>query len=511
MAIPEGTTARNLETIAGWMLVAGVILGALSWWGPGYQIWGAMTVSFMVVWTLWLSRKIITGDRTVSVHPICLALAVPGVILVYHTLRTGTLIAKESTLGLLGTLNISMVFHLCILGMGVMLCESLLKRISRHAGIIALCGGAMMGGTVVGIILGANENARGGLGLVGFAGVAIWVSTIWTCGGDGGARPHPLESAFLRTAVLLAGGLAAGLLAWSAPLEAVICTGLTGLVLGAGAIILPGKRTVLLLVSAVLVAVAFLALISWGAWEELQIFRWGAFGGGEDAVASLPIAQSGLGILAGATGWTGVGGLIAGITIFAGRALVRARALGSDEQVRVMLWTLAVCLTGAALLGRGGWNIPSVTLSAGFVWGLAPAILRTPVPRVSGVWVMVILASLLILLGFSRHGGLISWISEALGGSDMTMHVSVGFFLSLVLAWLMGTRKVRLGVLAVVIVAIIGGAGEFLQGVFSKRSVQFADWAAHLVGCGVALPLYLLCLAARWCESPDARKETFGK
>jgi VanZ family protein len=91
------------------------------------------------------------------------------------------------------------------------------------------------------------------------------------------------------------------------------------------------------------------------------------------------------------------------------------------------------------------------------------------------------------------------------GVTDFATHIVVGFVLALVLAWLTGLRRVWWGLAGITAAVLAGGAGEAFQGLLSQRGMQGADWLAHAIGCAAAAPLYLLCMASRLCESPDAR------
>ena len=105
MAIPIGTTARNLETLARWMLAGVVIVGMLCWSMPGFKIWGALAIGLLMVWVLWLLWRTVQADRTIPAHPIHLALIVPVMILIFHLARHGLRQQQDPTL-LHGALDI---------------------------------------------------------------------------------------------------------------------------------------------------------------------------------------------------------------------------------------------------------------------------------------------------------------------------------------------------------------------------------------------------------------------
>ena len=74
-----------------------------------------------------------------------------------------------------------------------------------------------------------------------------------------------------------------------------------------------------------------------------------------------------------------------------------------------------------------------------------------------------------------------------------------------VLVWMFGARRWWKGLAVVILAALLGGAGELLQRVATTwRNAELDDWTAHVAGCAVVSVLYLLCLALRRLESPDA-------
>ena len=210
-------------------------------------------------------------------------------------------------------------------------------------------------------------------------------------------------------------------------------------------------------------------------------------------------------VLAGMIGGAGVIWIVGGMAFGLIYLLLRARRGHRGDQARAIVWTVVAALAACGLLARGGLSIPSVTLAAAFTWGLLPAMLSRGDRRRSGLGVFVAFAALMLLLGLSQRGGLADWMTAAFGGDDQILHGLAGFFLTLILAWLMGARRTWMGLLAIIIIILLGGVGEMLQGLLSRRHVELSDWLAHAIGCAVATPLYLLCMGSRWCESPDVR------
>ena len=502
MAIPTGSTAKALTVLARWLLVVVIVAGMLNWWLPGYRIWGALVVGVLAVWTLWLCRGIVSGDRKSSWQPAYLALVAPALVLIYHASRNGLGAGQQSPCGLAGALNMSLLFQFWLLATGVLICQELLSAMPQAALVLSICGAAMMSGPVMAMRFGQASEPMSSLALVAYAGAAVWVAPLWCGNAHGSARPHALASRPLRMAVIGVAAAACATLAVLAPLQAVVSVAVV-----AAALILAGltgapSRTIVLAVGAGLAVLAGVALAVWPAWPEIPLAASGMLGRGEQAFADLPATQTGVAVLASTTGWLGLSWTIAVAVISLGFLL--ARRSGAPARGRHIVWTIAAALSGCSLLAGGGMSIPSVTLAVCFTWGLLPSMAGWNPRRVSGLFVAVAMVALILLLGLSRLGGLISWVTGALGGSDAEMHIFAGFFTALAACWLAGARKLVWGLLAAVVAALAGAGGELLQEALSDRIASWSDWIAHLEGCAGGAALYLLCMSARWCESPDA-------
>ncbi len=144
----------------------------------------------------------------------------------------------------------------------------------------------------------------------------------------------------------------------------------------------------------------------------------------------------------------------------------------------------------------------------GFTWGLLPQMLGKLTKPRSGTLLLAVVVGLVGVVSVARNRGLITWSTEALVRSqlaDKWMHMVLGFMLTMLLAWLFGARRVWLGLVGIVIAAAMGGMGEVLQFVF-RKPMDMRDWMAHLMGSAAAVTPYLLCMAARWCESADVHE-----
>jgi len=506
MAIPLGTTSRQLHRIARWTLVWLMVLGPLAWWWVGYGSWGALTGGLLAVLGLWLMWRTVADDRSVPGHPFHLVLLGPAGILAWHFIRHGVLPEATFTGALAGALDLSILMHLALVAAAVMLTQSLLPGAARHVAVLATCGAAMMAGAAAAVAWQQTDQARNALALLGFAGVGVWLSLLWGLAPRPGPGPVPqaLRRRDLRLGCIAVATAAAALFAQTAPRATVWAAVVVGAALVLAALCFARHRTLLLIVGGVL-SVGGMTLLATLAGPVLGVDLSSAtwFGCGEEAFGRLYAGSSGLALLVGTVGLIGCAWVVLGGAACTAWLLWQASRDGAD-QGRAVVWAAATGLAASAVLAAGGAFIPSASLAAAFTWGMLPAMLgRTPRPR-HGAMLMVPVLTLMLLLGAAKSGGLIAWVSDALAWGDKVLHVVVGAVLAAVSAWLFGSKRWWAGLLAIAAAALLGGPGELVQEASAWRTADLADWAAHAIGSALVAIPYLLCIGARLCESPDA-------
>lgn len=543
MAIPTGTTVRQLAALARWTLLGTVVLSPLAWWRPGYLGWGAAIVAVLTVLAAWLVLRIVAGANHVPGHPLHMALLGPVVILAYHLVAAPIRGVPVSPYSLAGGVSVSLVFQFALLSAVVMLTQSLFRvefpahraplPTSRQTAeaegrgtwrlmiALAVLGAAIMGGVAAAVNFGQASSMKVALGLLALAGAAIWLvplrhlrSTV-TSGESGySARFRDLRIAYLGVPVIAAVSVTC-----SAPRAAVITIGVAAMALMAACVPMASARKTLLAGGLALAAAGTIVLaampVSWAGYLSAPH---GLEGLGEQALSTLDLTarSSALSVLGGITGWAGLGWLLAGLLISFAVLLAQAdeRRVGVAQ---VILWAMAMLLSMAALLAGGGLFAPVFTLVAGFVWGLAPAMLglRFPghahentcahgQPR-SGLFLLLGMLILTAAMGVVHNDGLLVWAVADMGGNDKYIHGAAGLLLTLALAWYFGGRRILFGSISIALGGLLGGLGELLQGLASRRGMEWGDWGAHSIGAGVAACLYFLVLGCRLAESPEAR------
>ncbi len=510
MAIPVGTTARQLETTARWMWAVVVVVAMLAWWMPSFLGWGALTVGLLAVLTLWVMQRIVSRDRWVPSQSFHWALLLPTAILCYHFVMDHVSPQPGQDVAGTGGLDLSLLFSLGLLATGVMLSQSLLPKAAGHVGVMAACGAAMMGGPALAIAFGSPPSAiRPMLSLVGLAGVCVWLAPLWGVGrvNDPPEAPHPLEHPVLRWLVVAVAATGAGLWVWALPTAAILGAGLAGGVLGLSTLVFGRYRWLVAPIGVGLLAV--FGVFAGGLWpvEPYLVSRSTVLGSGGGAFANVSACDGGVRVLIGTVGAVGAAGLLVSLVWVTAADVLKAGRMRAGDQGRTLVWSCAMALATGALLTTGGLFSPVAMVAGMLVWGMAPRMLGRARRKRSGTVVLGLAAAAMLAIGMARSTGLVGWSTAALAGEthmDEWLHAVAGFLLALMMAWLFGHTHAVLGCVGILVALAIGGLGEAAQHLISSgRQLQWQDWLLHSAGCGVALVLYGLCVAVRWCESPQ--------
>ena len=518
MAIPLNTTARQMETQARWLLASVVVIAMVLWLPPALSGWGAMFLGLIMVLLVWVMVRILSQTPTLPGHPIHAALVVPGALLMWHLAGGELPKADEMAISLGGAMEMSLLLQMGLFALVVVLVQSLLPRAALHAVTLGACGAAMMVApiTVLYLFPQAMAPMRPTLLLLGYAGVGVWLMPLWGIGATRRQEELPylhVRERWLKIAILtLAAGMV-GALVWLSPRLALGVSAVVGCVMVLAGLTFERHRLRLSLGGSVLAGLAIGIL---GPSPSIDprpaLFTSLAdvplVGVGERAMAHVGGADKGIDVLLWTIGPVGVGALVAGVLTCIVMLMIQAKRRRKGDGPRAVVWTSATLCATLALLGPAGLFSPAVTIAVGLMWGLLPAMLsRTESPR-PGWWMVVAVLAFTVLMGLATGQGLATWSLAAItrsGSTDKWLHFGVGALLAISMAWMMGRRRVVWGVVGVVLAGLAGGTGEIVQGLATGRSVEMGDWSAHALGSGVMLGLYLLCMFARKCESPDVK------
>lgn len=520
MAKPIGTTARQLASLARWSLAVLVIVSMFAWWWPSLRAWGALLAGMGVVLLLWAMWKTVTGSRRIPGHPFHVALLGPILILAVHLLVSLSTEVGQSSQALAGGMLNSFIVVLSLIALGVLLSQSLLIRISDAPRFHSLLALAMMIGADTALIVPGSQPVHPAMTLLGLAGVFVWLAPLWpfrspeapeeSNADENPHRPILVESPWLTRIswvgwLAVAAGQSILLLTSQLPmvLTAMLPAGAVFLVSG---LLLHRRRGRYLLVGAGLLSAGAISILTWPPQLLMgPAIHAGPFGLGEQALKIVPATDSGWLVLGGFVGWVGLLWLLAGSLVCVVIMLAAVRAEAPDRQAGAVFWIAATVIGTAALFARAGLVVPAVIVAVSILWGALPAIADRARPARNGWWVFAWLSGLLLMVGLAVNNGLLGWIMRELTLSDKTVHFLLAIPATAVLAWLIGSRSVWWGLVGILLGASLGVAGEGLQMLFSHRGVEKADAIAHALGSAVVVLPYLLCMSARWSESPDAR------
>ena len=506
MAIPIGTTSRQLAAWARWLLVGLLVVAAVAWWWPGFMNWGAMVGGLLAVWVLWMLREVAHGEYSGVGNPMQAILAILAIITTYHVFP----LVKASPGSLGRGIDLSVLTCLGILSLGMILCQELLTVAAKPRVPLFILGLAMMAGPVLGELMSFSQPLRPTLTMLGFCGICVWL-----CAGleppIQTPRPQPMGR-WRLLGTLLPALLVAGVLTPRAPLESAMCA-LLAVAVALLVLAIRKKGLVRWLCLAALILPA-VAIAPWVA-KELGRYSatFGPLGLGEEALGFLPTfgetgplaTANGLVCLGAMLGWVALASLMGGFVACLIWLTARSKIAGTMP-IRMLLWPVAAALALAAMLRSGGLFVPATAAAAAVTWGMLPHMLQASMKPSRG-WVVVAVAiALLGLLGMVPNVGLANWSVSSFGGSHKTLHALTGFLTTIMLVWLIGGRKVRWGLVAFAIAVAFGAAGELGQEFLSPRGGDLQDFFTHCCGAMVALILYLLCIFSRWAESPDAKK-----
>ncbi len=511
--IPTGTTGRQLDALARWMLASLVVTAMLLWTRPTFAGWGALMMGLVATLVIYLMSRTVLADRRIPAHPVYMALVVPAALLGWHITRE-RFWGHSGQGAVAGALNLSMLFHLCLFALTVMLSQSLLPKATRHVVVLLVVGGAMMLAPFAGGALypEAFMVMRHASVFLGASGVCVWLSSLW---GIGRGRSEEASDIQLRhgvsrwTVCIVAAIVSAGLVVIS-PKAALLAMTAMAVVAFVGGATFHHARW-LTMVPLAVVAAAGSAAIWRDLWRQVQLLPFGEFsvlGLGEQGLYHAQAGDSGPVTLGWVLGLAGLAWLAAGMLTAGGWLFARSYKRRDGDQGRVVIWTCAVFMASTALLAGGGFFAPAMTVAAGLTWGMYPQMINRNTRTVSGVSFLVVLVVLAASMAIAARPGLATWSAAAVTRSplaDKWLHGVAGGLLTLTLTWLMGARRLWLGLVAIALAALAGGQAEWAQKLFSSRNVDMRDWQAHMIGVALAGGLYVLCMLSRGCESsrPD--------
>jgi len=456
MASPIGTTSRQMQVQARWLLASVVAIAMTLWVMPTLAGWGAMITGLFMVLVICLTIGAASGRGKLPGNPIHLMLALPVALLLWNLVvgRLGP--TDERTFALGGAMELSLLIQIGLFSLIVLLTQALLPQAALNVVTLGVCGAAMMVSPLVVLIFQTELLApmRATLLLLAYAGVGVWVLTIW---GIGKTRQQELlpraqiRKRWLQWTILVStAGMIVLLVVLSLGLAAFVA-GVVGCVcLLAGVTFDQFRKRLLTLGGALVVGgVVLMGIMGFPwPWGDVMLEGIPPIGLGELAMMHVDGSASGLQVLLLTIGPVGVGYSILVILGCIVVMMFHAKKRRDGDAPRAVIWTSVTCCATLAFLAPAGMFSPAVMLAMGLTWGLLPQMLSREESLRSGWWLVVGLVLLSGLLGLASRQGLASWGVYALTrgeSSDKWMHFGAGLLLASAMAWMMGRDRMRWG------------------------------------------------------------------
>ncbi len=184
MATPIGTTSRQMQVQARWLLASVVAIAMTLWVMPTLAGWGAMLTGVLMVLLVCLTIGAASGRGKLPGNPIHLMFTLPVVLLLWYLVigRLGP--SDERTFALGGAMELSLLIQMGLFSLIVLLSQALLPQAALNVVTLGVCGAAMMVSPLVVLVFHPDLLApmRPTLLLLAYAGVGVWVLTIWGIG-----------------------------------------------------------------------------------------------------------------------------------------------------------------------------------------------------------------------------------------------------------------------------------------------------------------------------------------
>lgn len=477
--------------------------------------WIVLILCGLGLWVCWMYWRGADNQTGVPGHVLQPFLAVPIIILLAHIISGGRVDPISGRVSLLAENDSGLMIRMMTLSLLVLLAQDVLSRVRQMRWLLTAIGLITAVGAILKLSSQSPGPAAGAVALSGLAGVGVLLTPCFlpNMGTDTiinridyrsrlwlevyyGICPHIWR--------VTLSALLASLLIFSRPqaaAAAIIATcAVSGTLLLAG-VFLRQHRIRLLLTGAVLSVGGIAA----GCQLNLAGYEWvgGAtlFGTGGLGTGLPSPDISGMGLLAGSTGWVGLAAVVCGMLSALLWSLYVSRNAAAGDQARCAVWSVVVVISGCGLLVSGGLGAPVVTVVAAVTWGLMPHVMAHPVRRYRGWGVMAAFLAAMVVLGLENRVAGSAWARPLLKGfSDSAMHLLGAFLLTAVLLWQSRCRSWRRAILCVVVGAAAAAMGELAQKYLSTRSPQFSDVLWDIAGAAAALGVFALIHTTRRIE-----------
>jgi hypothetical protein len=472
----------------------------------GYLAWSYITAGLLLTWIIWMIGGIIWETNRVPGNPVYLFILSLVGIFAWH-LIADQYIPQIPKSGLLGSVNMSMLFHLVLIALSVLLSQCFFGYGSPPKRLFDVIAVIIMVGTLVVTFRGYSETINA-TGVLCFCGICIWLVPLTRkkrAEKISLLEPRPSDSPRYVFRLFVAAAVLVLLLVATQGREI-----LWGLAVG----YLPAiayctrKSDKPLLAKLIIVLGIALTIVAGLITASLNHIPITPLGMGEKGFYYVSAADSGLSLIMATTGYVGMSCFAIGTVGLALWSLFRifhTRYASGSVLIRATLWVAAVLFSTAGLLVPGGYVNPVNVIVFGFVWGMLPRMTGVT-PKLRSAWIPgLVVMCVVVTAGVVSGSGLLVKMSLLHHWGDKGMHFIGGGVVGILLGWWFGSKRRWLGIVGIVIAVLIGGAGELGQKLYTTRSFEWADWKYHTMGVAVALVLYILAVGCCLVMTPQRK------
>ena len=139
----------------------------------GYLAWSYITTGLLFIWVIWMIGGIIWKTNRVPGNKVYIFILSMVAIFAWH-LIADQFIPQISKSGMLGSVNMSMLFHLVLLALSVLLAQCFFGYGSPSKRLLDIIALIIMTGTLVTTYRGYSETVNA-TGVLCFCGICIWL------------------------------------------------------------------------------------------------------------------------------------------------------------------------------------------------------------------------------------------------------------------------------------------------------------------------------------------------
>ena len=491
---------RMLTTWSGMAMMVALLPVGMIFWHPGYRAWGIVAVGVIIAMLIWMFRGLHERTNAVAgnpIHWVWLSMAVYLSVIQFF----GQYCPKiETSSGIRGFLNISVILQLLTLSLGCLLFQEFMSKgqIARWLREISAVFIIVLSLSLDSLF--SPETPQTAMWLTGCTGVMMAAANAFSAGssvvvGVSGINRRHQIAIWGQLIIATAGFLC--LLSMCTAKSFCLFFVITATV--AGIAFICRKRLAASVKFYMTLGILWWLIIIAGC---LGFYMCGDgvftfWGHGEKGARYFWGIDDGITVLFNLVGFVGVGGMFAGLVAVSMAVIVKNVSRSDGNFWKAVLWLTACWLATAAWMsGKTFFSVMPLPIMM-MSWGLLFTFSDVRV-RWHRAWRFALPMALgLFWLAIANEATIFQKAAFAFGYNDLSLHKIAGTAFCIMMAWWFARRRWWWAIPAVIIAALAGGACEVFQKYFSFRSEDMKDWEAHLKGVAVAAPMLIFIFAGR--------------